>query len=89
MNMQVSFNLRNLSPRRHRKDEEAFLQYSQLLEASTFGKTQVNRHNQKCRSLKGNVHEYLLGYHLEKLLWKKNFKTFMIFLSGIRISFLF
>lgn len=43
MNMQVSFNPRDLSQSRHHKDEEAFLQYSQLLEASTFGKMQVNR----------------------------------------------
>lgn len=47
MNMQASFNPRNPSQSRRHKDEEAFLQYSQLLEASTFGKMDVNRHNQK------------------------------------------
>jgi len=70
MNRQVSFNPRNPSHSRHRKDEEEFLQYCQLLEANTFGKMQVNRHNKKCRSLKSNAYESLLGYHLEKLLWK-------------------
>lgn len=73
MNMQVSSNPRNLSQSRHHKDEEAFLRYSQLLEASTVRKMQVNRHNQKCRLLKSKVRDPLSGYRLEKLLWKKTF----------------
>lgn len=44
------------------------LQYCQLLEASTFEKMQVNRHNPKYGSLKGNVHKSLLGHHLEKIV---------------------
>lgn len=64
MNMQVSFNPRNPSQSRCHKDEEAFVQYSQLLEASTFGKMDVKRQS------RGNVHKPLVGCNLEKLLRK-------------------
>lgn len=37
------------------------LSYSILSSYSTFGKIQVNKHNQKRLSFKGNVHEFLLG----------------------------
>lgn len=57
----MPFNPRNLSQSRHCKDAESFIQYSHLVEASTFRKMQVNRHNQKSLSFKGNVHEFLLG----------------------------
>lgn len=79
MNMQVSSNPRNLSQSRHHKDEEAFLRYSQLLEASTVRKMQVNRHNQKCRLLKSNVRGTFIRLPFRKTTLEKNFskKSFL------------
>lgn len=55
MNMKVQFNPINLSQSSHCKDEEAFLQYSQLLE------TIWKKSTQKGRTL---YNESLSGYNL-------------------------